>query len=73
MNTKKENYKRIPLDVKLDLYDQIKAKAADNGEAVNTYIKRLIIADLNKKANSSVSRIVGLCTRIFKGDQAPCT
>lgn len=38
----KKNLKRIPLDVPLDMYDQIKDHAAACGESVNGYIKAAI-------------------------------
>lgn len=34
--------KRIPLDVHLDLYDQIKTAATESGESVNGWIKKAI-------------------------------
>ena len=34
--------KRVPLDVKLEKYDEIKAAAAAAGETVNGYIKKAI-------------------------------
>lgn len=39
---KKENYKRIPLEVSKDKYEQIKEHAAANNETVNGFIKRAI-------------------------------
>lgn len=38
----KEHLKRIPLDVQLDEYAQIKAAADQAGESVNGYIKEAI-------------------------------
>ena len=38
----KKYYKRIPLDVKLEKYDEIKAHAEKNSESVNGFIKRAI-------------------------------
>lgn len=38
----KKSLKRIPLDVKLEEYDRIKASADQIGEPVNTYIKGAI-------------------------------
>lgn len=38
----KEKLKRIPLDVKKEKYDQIKAAAEHSGESVNGYIKAAI-------------------------------
>lgn len=39
---KKENIKRIPLDVQIEKYDQIKEMATAAGETVNGFIKRAI-------------------------------
>ena len=39
---RKENVKRIPLDVQKEKYDEIKAAAESSGEKVNTYIKKAI-------------------------------
>ena len=39
---RKENIKRIPLDVQNEKYDQIKNAAMAAGETVNGYIKRAI-------------------------------
>lgn len=38
----KEHYKRIPLDVTPDKYDEIKKTSARMGESVNGYIKKAI-------------------------------
>lgn len=38
------NYKRIPLDVPKEKYDQIKAAADAAGESVNGYIKKAVDA-----------------------------
>lgn len=39
---KKEKLKRIPLDVTLDKYDEIKNHALSRNESVNGFIKRAI-------------------------------
>ena len=39
---KAKSYKRIPLDVKLSEYDEIKAAADAAGQPINTYIKQAI-------------------------------
>ena len=39
---KKDHFKRIPLDVQKEKYDQIKAAADNVGESVNGYIKKSI-------------------------------
>lgn len=43
----KTHYKRIPLDVTLDKYEQIKTASAELGETVNGYIKKAIDNRLN--------------------------
>jgi hypothetical protein len=52
-NYAKANLKRIPLNVRLDIYDRIKKQAELNGEPVNTYIKRLIDTDLKLHGDPS--------------------
>lgn len=39
---KKENYKRIPLDVSVEKYDEIKTISQDLNESVNGFIKKSI-------------------------------
>lgn len=38
----KTHYRRIPLDVSMDKYDQIKASASATGDTVNGFIKKAI-------------------------------
>ena len=38
----KTHLKRVPLDLRLDKYDAIKAHAENNAETVNGFIKRAI-------------------------------
>ena len=38
----KANLKRIPLDVKLDKYEEIRSHAEKQGESLNGFIKRAI-------------------------------
>lgn len=38
----KTHLKRIPLDVRLDKYEQIKAHANKQGESLNGFVKRAI-------------------------------
>lgn len=45
---KKKNYKRIPLDVSKEKYDQIKAHADHTKETVNGFIKRAIDETLER-------------------------
>ena len=44
----KKEYKRIPLDVRKDKYEEIKAASAAAGETVNGYIKKSV--DLRMEA-----------------------
>jgi len=44
----KSHYKRVPLDVSLDKYDEIKAAADTQGETLNGYIKKAIDMRLKK-------------------------
>lgn len=39
---KESNIKRVPLDMQIDKYEELKAAAYAAGEKVNTYIKRAI-------------------------------
>ena len=39
---KKANYRRVPLDVRPQVYDVIKEVAADRGQTVNGYIKKCV-------------------------------
>lgn len=39
---RKESIKRVPLDMKKEKYDEIKAAADTSGEKVNGYIKKAI-------------------------------
>lgn len=47
---RKDHFKRIPLDVQKEKYDQIKAAADNAGESVNGYIKKSI--DMRMEADS---------------------
>lgn len=42
----KRKYKRVPLDLPLEMYASIKALCDARGEPVNAYIKRLIQTDM---------------------------
>lgn len=45
----KEHLKRIPLDVRKDKFEEIKAAAGAVGETVNGYIKRAIDERMEKQ------------------------
>ncbi|MBQ9199232.1 MAG: hypothetical protein IJ141_03565 [Lachnospiraceae bacterium] len=45
---KEKNYKRIPLDVTHEKYEQIKTAADKSSESVNGYIKKAIDERLEK-------------------------
>lgn len=47
----KENLKRIPLDVRKEKYEEIKAAAEAAGESVNGYIKTAIDTRLDAGKN----------------------
>lgn len=49
---KKENYKRIPLDVTLSDYEKIKEHAGKTKEPVNTFIKRAINETMERDNNN---------------------
>lgn len=42
MEYAKQKYKRVPLDVNIEKYEEIKKAAASVGESVNGYIKKAI-------------------------------
>ena len=44
----KEKLKRVPLDLTLEKYADLKAAAEKNGESINGMIKRLIDAELDR-------------------------
>ena len=48
VNYAKQNLKRIPLDVSLEMYERIKSFAAERNESVNGFIKRVILQELDK-------------------------
>ncbi len=49
----KEKLKRVPLDLTLEKYAELKAAAESNGESINGMIKRLINAEIDRiKAES---------------------
>ena len=50
----KENYHRIPLEVRKDKYEEIKKAASDNEESINGYIKKAIDDRLNKDKKNKI-------------------
>lgn len=44
----KKKYKRIPLDVTLPMYEELKTAAENAGESVNGYIKKAINDRMNR-------------------------
>lgn len=54
---KKKNLKRISLDVKEDVYEQVKIAAKLDGVSVSRYIKSLIAKDINVKQDTVAYRI----------------
>lgn len=47
----KENYKRVPLDLKKEKYEQIKAAAEKSGESVNGYIKTAVDQRMQRESD----------------------
>lgn len=52
-NYKKENYRRVPLDVRIQAYDAIKECADFCGMSVNGFIKNAIAESMSKKLNGT--------------------
>ena len=52
MEYAKKNLKRIPLDVQLSKYEEIKAAASAAGVPVNTYIKQAIDERMAREASA---------------------
>ena len=50
-NYAKKNLKRIPLDVQIEKYSEIKAAADKTGETVNGYIKKAIDERMERETN----------------------
>lgn len=48
----KEKLKRVPLDLKLDDYDRIKAAAVSANESVNGYIKKAVTMRMESESGS---------------------
>lgn len=53
MEYAKKNFKRIPLDVRIEKYDEIKQASEKASETVNGYIKKAIDARLENDRNTS--------------------
>ena len=49
----KENFKRIPLDVKKSSYDELQIEAENSGETVNGYIKKAIAMRMGRDFDSA--------------------
>ncbi|MGO5167673.1 hypothetical protein ACTQ4Q_04185 [Bacillota bacterium LCP21S3_D9] len=47
----KNNYKRVPLDLKIDKYEQLKAAAEKSGESVNGYIKTAVEQRIQRESD----------------------
>lgn len=54
---KKDNIKRVPLDMQITEYDEVKAAAERAGEKVNQYIKEAIRQRMSREGAGGVSRI----------------
>lgn len=47
----KNNYKRVPLDLNIDKYEQLKAAAEKSGESVNGYIKTAVEQRMQRESD----------------------
>lgn len=64
---KKNNLKRISLDVKEDFYEQVKLAAKIDGVSVSRYIKGLIAKDINVKQDTVAYRIsINIKNQVFE-------
>ncbi len=54
---KKDNIKRVPLDMQIAEYDAVKAAADRAGEKVNQYIKEAIRQRMSREGAGGVSHI----------------
>ena len=52
----KTHLKRIPLDVRLDKYEQIKAHANKQGESLNGFVKRAIDETMQRDNEATTNR-----------------
>lgn len=46
---KKSNYRRVPLDLRIQAYDVLKAHAESTGQTVNGFIKKAIANELKRQ------------------------
>ncbi len=53
---KKEHIKRVPLDMKLEKYEELKKAAEAANEKVNEYIKNAIDQRMNREHSSEVNK-----------------
>lgn len=54
----KDHYKRVPLDVTFEKYEEIKRCADLHGEKVNTFIKIAIDERINRDENNTNGQIL---------------
>ena len=52
----KTHLKRIPLDVRLDKYEQIKSHADKQGESLNGFVKRAIDETMQRDNEATTNR-----------------
>lgn len=50
----KQKYKRVPLDLPLEMYASIKSLCAARGEPINAYIKRLLAEDAARRDTAEI-------------------
>lgn len=55
---KKDNIKRVPLDMQITEYDEVKAAAERAGEKVNQYIKEAIRQRMSREGAGGISHIL---------------
>ena len=50
---KKSNYKRVPLDLRIQVFDAIRAHAESTGQSVNGFIKKAIANELKRECEGT--------------------
>lgn len=55
----KKNLKRVPLDLQLDKYEQVKSHASGRGETLNGFIKRAINETMQRDGSENNTAVPG--------------
>ena len=55
----KKNLKRVPLDLQLDKYEQVKSHASGRGETLNGFIKRAIDETIERDGSGDNAAVDG--------------